>query len=295
MTLSLEPANKQAASVARPPDSAFTPFFFGANRAAIGTFAVFVVMIAPFIVASPTVFMHWQIYSSVLVTLPSRCVRARWSSSSRSEKSICRCPRRWDFDVDFRARRSGRPQSPSSRFSTALATCMALGCLRRRSRGVRQSSSLIATLGMNYMLHGIHYDRHAGQIDRFPRSPGHRRRPACFPASFSAFPCKSLGARLRRLRRVAVQSLSVGAVRAVGNIPTAPPRWAWTPTAFASRPSCSSALALRWRACSRRSSISLGGRPAATAICYRPSPPFSSAAHRPGAASKRLPAGRSAR
>src|SRR5580692_8865288 len=69
MTLSLEPANKQAASVARPPDSALR-HFLGANRAAIGTFAVFVVMIALFMIASPTVFLHWQIYSSVLVTLP---------------------------------------------------------------------------------------------------------------------------------------------------------------------------------------------------------------------------------
>src|ERR1700733_7656537 len=69
MTLSLEPANKQAASVARPPDSALR-HFLGANRAAIGTFVVFVVMIALFMIASPTVFLHWQIYSSVLVTLP---------------------------------------------------------------------------------------------------------------------------------------------------------------------------------------------------------------------------------
>jgi simple sugar transport system permease protein len=40
------------------------------NRAAIGTFAVFAIMMAIFLIANPDVFTRWPTYSSVLVTLP---------------------------------------------------------------------------------------------------------------------------------------------------------------------------------------------------------------------------------
>lgn len=40
------------------------------NRAAIGTIAVFIVMMAIFFVANPRVFSDWRIYSAVLTTLP---------------------------------------------------------------------------------------------------------------------------------------------------------------------------------------------------------------------------------
>jgi len=40
------------------------------NRAALGTLAVFVVMMAIFLVANPVVFTTWNLYSSVLTTLP---------------------------------------------------------------------------------------------------------------------------------------------------------------------------------------------------------------------------------
>ena len=69
MSASLEPIEARAKPVERPPDSALRRFF-DANRAAVGTLAVFVVMIAIFMAASPTVFLHWPIYDSVLVTLP---------------------------------------------------------------------------------------------------------------------------------------------------------------------------------------------------------------------------------
>ena len=51
------------------PPSAFNRFIFN-NRAMIGTLAVFLIMMAIFIVASPRVFLNWQIYNSILVTLP---------------------------------------------------------------------------------------------------------------------------------------------------------------------------------------------------------------------------------
>src|SRR5260370_650297 len=69
MTLSLEPIQAGATPVSRHPDGALRRFV-SKNRASIGTLAVFVVMMAVFIIASPQVFTHWQIYDSVLVTLP---------------------------------------------------------------------------------------------------------------------------------------------------------------------------------------------------------------------------------
>jgi len=69
VSASLEPINARARSVSRPPESALRRFV-DRNRAALGTFAVFVAMIAIFMAASPSVFLHWPIYDSVLVTLP---------------------------------------------------------------------------------------------------------------------------------------------------------------------------------------------------------------------------------
>src|SRR6478609_9270730 len=54
----------------RHPNSRPMRRFVLANRAALGTLAVFVVMMAIFFGASPRVFSTWQLYSSVLVTLP---------------------------------------------------------------------------------------------------------------------------------------------------------------------------------------------------------------------------------
>ena len=61
MTASLEPMDERANPVARPPESALRRFV-EVNRAALGTLAVFVVMIAIFMAASPSVFLHWPIY-----------------------------------------------------------------------------------------------------------------------------------------------------------------------------------------------------------------------------------------
>jgi simple sugar transport system permease protein len=44
--------------------------FIEANRAALGAFAVLVVMMAIFIAASREMFLEWNIYRSVLTTLP---------------------------------------------------------------------------------------------------------------------------------------------------------------------------------------------------------------------------------
>jgi IstB-like ATP binding protein len=52
-----------------PHDRPLRRFVVG-NRAHLGSFAVFVVMMAIFLIANPTVFTSWTLYSSVLTTLP---------------------------------------------------------------------------------------------------------------------------------------------------------------------------------------------------------------------------------
>jgi ribose/xylose/arabinose/galactoside ABC-type transport system permease subunit len=155
MTLSLEPTNNQTARVSRPPDSALR-HFLGANRAAIGTFVVFVVMIALFMIASPTVFLHWQIYSSVLVTLPvALCLVVPLVFIVTVGEIDLSFPATMGFAAWVFALVVQAGLSPFLAILAALATGMALGgCVG--ALVVRANlSSLIATLGMNYMLRGF--------------------------------------------------------------------------------------------------------------------------------------------
>src|SRR3990170_7044187 len=59
-------ADKRDASIERGP----LQKFLRNNRAALGTLAVFVVMMALFFWGNPRVFSDWRIYNSVLTTLP---------------------------------------------------------------------------------------------------------------------------------------------------------------------------------------------------------------------------------
>ena len=52
-----------------PNDHPVRRFLFS-NRAALGSLAVFLLMMAVFMWANPRVFTTWSIYSSVLTTLP---------------------------------------------------------------------------------------------------------------------------------------------------------------------------------------------------------------------------------
>ena len=55
---------------ARHPRASGLRSFAFTHRAALGTLAVFVLMMLVFLAANPTVFTRWQTYSSVLITLP---------------------------------------------------------------------------------------------------------------------------------------------------------------------------------------------------------------------------------
>ncbi len=155
MTVSLEPLEGRAHPVAQPPESALRRFV-DRNRAALGTFAVFVVMIAIFMAASPSVFLHWPIYDSVLVTLPvalSLVVPLVFVVTvGEIDLSF---PATMGFSAWIFALVVHAGLSPFLGIVAALVTGMALGACVGALLVIADLSSLIATLGMNFMLRGF--------------------------------------------------------------------------------------------------------------------------------------------
>lgn len=155
MTAMLEPAKATPVPVEQRPDTALQRYFF-ANRAAVGTFGVFAVMIAVFMIASPTVFLHWPIYNSVLVTLPvALCLVVPLVFVVTVGEIDLSFPATmgfaaWIFALVFHA-----GYSPFLGIAAALATGMVLGYLVGTMVVTAGLSSLIATLGMNYVLRGL--------------------------------------------------------------------------------------------------------------------------------------------
>jgi ribose/xylose/arabinose/galactoside ABC-type transport system permease subunit len=155
MTLSLEPANLRDAPVARPPDGALRRFLL-ANRAAVGSFAVFVAMMVVFTICSPSVFTHWPIYSSVLVTLPvALCLVAPLVFVVTVGEIDLSFPATMGFSAWIFALLVQAGFSPFLAILGALATGMVLGYCVGALVVLASLSSLIATLGMNYMLRGF--------------------------------------------------------------------------------------------------------------------------------------------
>ncbi len=155
MSASLEPIEARAQPVARPPESAIRRFV-DANRAALGTLAVFVIMIAIFMVASPTVFLHWPIYDSVLVTLPvALCLVAPLVFVVTVGEIDLSFPATMGFAAWMFALVVHAGFSPFLGIIAALATGMILGACVGGLVVTAGLSSLIATLGMNFMLRGF--------------------------------------------------------------------------------------------------------------------------------------------
>ena len=155
MTASLEPIEARAKPVERPPDSALRRFF-DLNRAAVGTLAVFVIMIAIFMAASPSVFLHWPIYDSVLVTLPvALCLVVPLVFVVTVGEIDLSFPATMGFSAWTFALFVHFGLSPFLGIVAALATGMALGACVGALVVTAGLSSLIATLGMNFMLRGF--------------------------------------------------------------------------------------------------------------------------------------------
>ena len=155
MNMSLDPANVQVSPVVRPPDSALRRFLT-TNRAAVGTLAVFVAMIAIFMAANPSVFLHWQIYSSVLVSLPvALCLVVPLVFIVTVGEIDLSFPATMGFSAWIFALVVHAGLSPFLAAVAALVTGMALGYCVGALVVTASLSSLIATLGMNYMLRGF--------------------------------------------------------------------------------------------------------------------------------------------
>jgi ribose/xylose/arabinose/galactoside ABC-type transport system permease subunit len=155
MSVELESLEPRAAPVTRPADGALRRFL-QTNRAAVGTFAVFVVMMAIFMTASPRVFLSWPIYNSVLVTLPvALCLVVPLVFVVTVGEIDLSFPATMGFSAWIFALVVQAGFSPFLGILAALVTGMALGLCVGALVVIANLSSLIATLGMNFMLRGL--------------------------------------------------------------------------------------------------------------------------------------------
>jgi ribose/xylose/arabinose/galactoside ABC-type transport system permease subunit len=154
MSASLEPIVR-AADAPRSPDGALRRYL-AANRAAVGTLVVFVVMIGIFMIASPRVFLSWPIYNSVLVTLPvALCLVVPLVFVVTVGEIDLSFPATMGFSAWIFALVVHAGYDPFLGILAALLTGMALGVGVGALVVIANLSSLIATLGMNFMLRGF--------------------------------------------------------------------------------------------------------------------------------------------
>lgn len=126
------------------------------NRAALGSLAVFVVMMAIFIAANPRVFSTWSLYSSVLTTLPVAIfmtvplvfvvTAGEIDLSFPATMGLAS----WAFALVVQA-----GYDPLLGMLIGIATGMVLGYLVGALVVYANLSSLVATLGMNFVLRGL--------------------------------------------------------------------------------------------------------------------------------------------
>ena len=130
--------------------------FVSANRAWLGTLAVLVVMMAIFMAANPRVFSDWGIYRSVMITLPVALflVVPLVFVVTVGEIDLS-FPATMGFSAWTFALIVQAGGSPYLGLLAALITGMLLGAFVGILVVYCSLSSLIATLGMNFMLRGI--------------------------------------------------------------------------------------------------------------------------------------------
>jgi len=148
-------ASGSAESWLHPQDNIWRRFVMN-NRAALGSLAVFVVMILIFIAANPTVFTSWTVYSSVLTTLPVAIFLVvplvfivtvgEIDLSFPATMGVAA----WAFALVVKA-----GYDPSLGFIAALIVGSVLGGFVGSLVVYGNLSSLIATLGMNFVLRGV--------------------------------------------------------------------------------------------------------------------------------------------
>jgi simple sugar transport system permease protein len=142
----------------RPPAQSGRPLYVlvHRNRAALGTLAVFAVMMAVFIAANPSVFLAWTIYRSVLTTLPVALflVVPLVFVVTVGELDLS-FPATMAFSAWIFALTVQAGYGPYAGLLAAITTGVVLGWLVGALVVYFNLSSLLATLGMNFMLRGV--------------------------------------------------------------------------------------------------------------------------------------------
>jgi ribose/xylose/arabinose/galactoside ABC-type transport system permease subunit len=152
-----KPAPRHMSEVewAHPSDHPLRRFMFS-NRAALGSLAVFLLMMAVFIWANPRVFTTWAIYSSILTTLPVQIFLVVplvfVVTSGEIDLSF---PATMGFTAWMFALVVQAGYDPFLGLLAAVATGVVVGFLVGSLVVYANLSSLIATLGMNFMLRGL--------------------------------------------------------------------------------------------------------------------------------------------
>ena len=130
--------------------------FVLSNRASLGSLTVFVLMMAIFIFANPRVFTTWAIYSSVLTTLPVAIFMVVplvfVVTSGEIDLSF---PATMGFTAWMFALVVQAGYDPFLGLAAAIVTGIFLGFIVGSLVVYANLSSLIATLGMNFMLRGL--------------------------------------------------------------------------------------------------------------------------------------------
>ena len=151
----IEPEKGETSGVA-PIINHPIPRFVDANRAPLGTFAVFVVMMAVFMAANPHVFSQWNIYRSVLTTLPVALflVVPLVFVVTAGEIDLS-FPATMGFSAWIFALVVHAGFTPYVGVVAGIGTGMILGLIVGSIVVYFKLSSLVATLGMNFVLRGV--------------------------------------------------------------------------------------------------------------------------------------------
>ncbi|MEO9231422.1 MAG: ABC transporter permease [Devosia sp.] len=130
--------------------------FLLSNRASLGTLAVFVVMMLIFFAFAPRIFSHWPIYNSVLLTLPVALflVVPLVFLVTVGEIDLS-FPATMGFSAWIFALLVQAGYDPFLGIIAAVLTGIVLGALVGAIVVYGGLSSLVATLGMNFLLRGL--------------------------------------------------------------------------------------------------------------------------------------------
>lgn len=138
-----------------PQENALRRFLFG-NRASLGSLGVFLAMLLVFMIANPTVFTTWALYSSVLTTLPVAIFLTvplvfivTVGEIDLSFPAVMGFAA-WMFALVVQA-----GYDPILGFAAAVVTGALLSAFVGALVVYANLSSLIATLGMNFVLRGL--------------------------------------------------------------------------------------------------------------------------------------------